>query len=679
MIYECTMCGGDVLFNQGDSVGICDSCGRRTPVPHNSDDIKLKQFNRANRYRRIFFFFFSLASYEYILDQDDNNAEAHWGAFLSRHGIEYVEDEKTKKRTPTFHKMQMASVLADEDYLDAVKFAATPDAQKIYQERCKEIADIQKQIIEVSKSKEQQYDVFICYKERDGDERTQDSVNAENLYDYLTRKGYRVFFARKTLQLGVRYEPYIFSALQSARVMLVLGSKAEYFSAIWVKNEWSRYLDLMKDHSKNRTLIPCFWNLNPDDDLPVELAHLQAQNMCKVGAMQDLASGIAKILDDEKKPIVKPEPSGEVVKQERPVDRIMKNGDTFLRLGNYSSAVELYKKAAMEYPEDYRSWWGCIVSNTKMFSVVVDNVLQAKLDQWFSYVKKLTETKEKSAYEAMRGAYEQYLARVAARDSKQEEEAINGRISRIVNAINCNRNNVAELESKSIQNRAKAQNEIEEHRATIKQYEQHMKQIDKDLRKADRSAFVNKIRFFFWACLVVIEISFEIIYVGVIILLFGKYAGKVNLSDRAQALCFVLVAVGLPFIYYMYVRSWSPTKKAREARSDIKGYKNTINNLEERYRKTVENKNSINIAIFDLQTNSEAAIKANVERINELQSYEIGLQGWINSYNEYLKSGTSFNYFFCQRCNYVGIPKVVDDVTKAWHTRLEYLMNNEPR
>lgn len=37
--------------------------------------------------------------------------------------------------------------------------------------------------------------------------------------------------------------------------MVVIGTKPEYFKAVWVKNEWSRYLALIKNGAK-KVLIP---------------------------------------------------------------------------------------------------------------------------------------------------------------------------------------------------------------------------------------------------------------------------------------------------------------------------------------------------------------------------------------------------------------------------------------
>ncbi|MBD4337184.1 TIR domain-containing protein, partial [Xanthomonas citri pv. citri] len=79
---------------------------------------------------------------------------------------------------------------------------------------------------------EDPFDVFICYKESDSSgRRTPDSVLANDLYHQLTAAGFKVFFARITLEdkLGTAYEPYIFAALNSAKVMVVLGTRAEYF------------------------------------------------------------------------------------------------------------------------------------------------------------------------------------------------------------------------------------------------------------------------------------------------------------------------------------------------------------------------------------------------------------------------------------------------------------------
>ena len=123
-----------------------------------------------------------------------------------------------------------------------------------------------------------------------------DSVLAQDIYDALTQKGYRVFFSRISLEnkLGQEYEPYIFAALNSAKVMLVVGTDYEHFNAVWVRNEWSRYIKRIET-DKNKHLIPCFKDIDAYD-MPKEFAKLQAQDLGKVGAMQDLLRGIDKLI-----------------------------------------------------------------------------------------------------------------------------------------------------------------------------------------------------------------------------------------------------------------------------------------------------------------------------------------------------------------------------------------------
>ncbi len=304
-VFKCKMCGGTIEFEQGASVGVCDSCGTKQTLPKLDDDRRANLYDRANHFRRNNEFDKAMGIYETMLNEDPSDAEAYWSRVLCRYGIEYVEDPATHKRVPTVNRAQYTSVLADEDYKSAI---ANADAlqKTIYEEEARAIDEIQKGILEISQ-KEEPFDVFICYKETGADgRRTVDSVRATELYHELVKEGFKVFFSRITLEdkLGTAYEPYIFAALNSAKVMVVLGTKAEHFNAVWVKNEWSRYLSLIKSGAK-KTLIPAYQDMDPYD-LPEEFSHLQALDMSKLGFMQDLIRGIKKITAvDEPKPTVK--------------------------------------------------------------------------------------------------------------------------------------------------------------------------------------------------------------------------------------------------------------------------------------------------------------------------------------------------------------------------------------
>lgn len=294
-VIKCKMCGGDLVIEPGATVAECEYCGTKQTIPNQDDEKKLTLFARANRLRMGCEFDKAAGIYESIVADFPQEAEAYWGLVLCKYGIEYVDDPATGKKIPTCHRSSFESIMEDSDFEQAQENADVV-ARKVYREEAKQIEEIRKGIIEVS-GREEPYDIFICYKETDENGgRTVDSVIAQDVYDALTEKGYRVFFSRITLEekLGQEYEPYIFAALNSAKIMLAFGTDYEYYNAVWVKNEWSRYLKLMaKDKTKH--LIPCYKGIDAYD-MPKEFAKLQAQDMGKVGAIQDLMRGIEKLL-----------------------------------------------------------------------------------------------------------------------------------------------------------------------------------------------------------------------------------------------------------------------------------------------------------------------------------------------------------------------------------------------
>ena len=297
-IIKCKMCGGDLALVEGQSIAECEYCGTRQTVPTADNEKKLTLFARANRLRAACEFDKATGIYEAIVAEFPEEAEAYWGLVLCKYGIEYVDDLATGRKIPTCHRSSYDSVLDDGDFAQVIH-NADPVSRQVYQQEAKQIDDICRQIVAVSR-KEAPYDIFICYKETDekGD-RTLDSVLAQDIYDALTEKGYRVFFSRISLEdkIGQEYEPYIFSALNSAKIMLAVGTSYEHYNAVWVKNEWSRFLKMMSRGEK-KYLIPCYKNLDAYD-IPKEFLRLQAQDIGKVGAIQDLLRGIGKLMPQQ--------------------------------------------------------------------------------------------------------------------------------------------------------------------------------------------------------------------------------------------------------------------------------------------------------------------------------------------------------------------------------------------
>lgn len=294
-IFKCKMCGGDLEIAEGVTIAECEYCGTKQTVPKAMDENLQNLFNRANTLRIKSEFDKAEKLYEKIIQADTTQSEAYWGLILCKYGIEYVDDPATFKKIPTCHRASYDSIIADDDYKSAIE-TADLSQRAIYEEQAKEIDRIQKDILALAQ-KEETYDVFICYKETDADgQRTQDSVIANDIYYQLTQEGFKVFYAAITLEgkLGSAYEPIIFAALNSAKVMLSIGTKPEYFNAVWVKNEWSRFLKIIKK-DRSKLLIPCYRDMDAYE-LPEEFAHLQAQDMSKIGFINDVVRGIKKVI-----------------------------------------------------------------------------------------------------------------------------------------------------------------------------------------------------------------------------------------------------------------------------------------------------------------------------------------------------------------------------------------------
>ena len=155
----------------------------------------------------------------------------------------YVEDPATRKRILTCNRTLHRSIMVDEDYKATLQYA-NAFSKELYVKEAEIIDDIQKRAMDIS-LREKPYDIFISYKESDNQgRRTYDSLFAQDIYQQLTQVGYKVFYSRVSLEdkTGLEYEPYIFAALSSAKVMLVIGTNSENINAPWVKNEWSRFV-----------------------------------------------------------------------------------------------------------------------------------------------------------------------------------------------------------------------------------------------------------------------------------------------------------------------------------------------------------------------------------------------------------------------------------------------------
>lgn len=296
----CKTCGGD-LHRVGNHY-ICQSCGNRWTIDA-ADDVHV--VDRANAWAAMRGGEFERAAelFELILEKEPKDHEAFWGIALAGAGIVYVVDYAEHKRVPTCNNIGEESFLNSKNVKKAIENAPKEIADT-YRQQAEQIERIRTEWLQKAR-KEQPYDIFLSYKDSDrenGIDRTQDSVDAQDLYNMLTAEGYRVFFSRISLRdkVSEHYEPYIFNAIRTAKVMIVFGEKAEYFNSTWIRNEWTRFKKRVEDGEKHpNSLIVVCKNMNPGD-LPVVLRSRQCLNANDITFGNDLIRHIEKVIEATK-------------------------------------------------------------------------------------------------------------------------------------------------------------------------------------------------------------------------------------------------------------------------------------------------------------------------------------------------------------------------------------------
>jgi len=295
MVYKCKICGGQTTVDRQNGIAVCDYCGTKQVLPLFTEDSARLLYERGNNYLLQNEYDKAESVFSQLLTITPKDPELYWNLILCKYGVTYVKDPKTAKYIPTCNRTHYTSIFKDENYLKVMDLSSG-EQKALYKSDAETIDNIQKGILAVSK-KEKPFDIFISYKETDATGgRTKDSIAAQDLYEKLTEAGYKVFFSRITLEdkIGTEYEPYIYAALYSSKVMLTVCSSKENVEAVWVKNEWSRFLTL-RQADTTKTLIPLYFDM-PKSELPDEFAMLSKFNLEDEGFEKELLRGIKKLI-----------------------------------------------------------------------------------------------------------------------------------------------------------------------------------------------------------------------------------------------------------------------------------------------------------------------------------------------------------------------------------------------
>lgn len=300
---KCKTCGGSV--KRDGNCYVCEWCRNKWEIDQGND---VHAVERANAWTSLRDGDFEKATvlFENIILRDSNSHEAYWGRALSQGGIIYVTDLNENKKVPTCNNITEESFVNNKDVKKAISLAPA-DISAEYMKQAEYIDRVRKEWLDKA-SKEPAYDVFISFKDSDrehGIERTQDSIDAQDLYNALVADGYKVFFSRISLRdkVSEQYEPYIYNAINTAKIMIVFGEKPEYFSSVWIKNEWGRFRSRIEKGEKHKnSLVVVYKNMNPGD-LPTVLKSRQCLNAADMTFLSDLNRHIKRVVDESKKSV----------------------------------------------------------------------------------------------------------------------------------------------------------------------------------------------------------------------------------------------------------------------------------------------------------------------------------------------------------------------------------------
>lgn len=364
---KCKMCGSNLDIGDSITVCKCEKCGTSQTVPDIEDDKELKLFERAGRLRFNCDFDKAAGIYNTITDSYTEEAEGYWGLILCKYGIEYA-DNASGKKVPVCHRISYDSVMDDEDF-ELVMENSDSESRAIFREEAKIIEENRKKYIQIAES-EQPYDIYISYRAKDDNgDKTAVSEIAGHLYNKLTSARYRVFLSEAALK-GKKQsdcEPYIYSALNSANVMLALGTSYDDYNNVWVKNEWNRYLEIA-EKNKNKCLIPCYKDVD-EYDIPKEFAGLKVCQLGNDDTFNNIMAEIANVVKPESvnQPAPEPEkaePAEEIELEEieiiEPVNinKLLDEGFSAISDKNWKKANKLFFQVLDEEPDNSKAYWG---------------------------------------------------------------------------------------------------------------------------------------------------------------------------------------------------------------------------------------------------------------------------------------------------------------------------------
>lgn len=282
---RCGNCGAEL--DGIDAIGgviECKYCHSRFPVARSTDGNVLHFLFMGEHEMDVGEFDKAHEAYAKAAQFDEKESAAYWGMALSDFKVRflhYVNDKDETKLQPICHEVSKKVFSEDENYKKAIA-CATAEQRVEYERVAHDIDYIRGEFYRFQKEGVD-YDCFICVKVTDDatKRKTPDSDRANDLYYHLRDRGYKPFYSEREIQnkQGADYEARILYALYSSETMIIVCSDEKYLQTKWVKNEYTRFMGLIRNDEKEYDSITIAYFDTPIDKLPGRDGRLQGVNL----------------------------------------------------------------------------------------------------------------------------------------------------------------------------------------------------------------------------------------------------------------------------------------------------------------------------------------------------------------------------------------------------------------
>ena len=413
----CLTCGAQ-LVKISETQYVCPCCGNKYDIEKQSGPhVPVEAILTANTMRISLNFFQAEIQYKGIIQSYPKTdlSDVYWGLFLCEQRCMFESEENDGNRLPSFYDIVDSDIAASENLRNAIssaqKFGET-DKADTYIALAKKMEESKKKY-RIIKNTSNPYDIFICFKKSklDSSDYTDDLKLARSIYNQLC-KTYNVFFSEESLNtIVVRdYEPNIYHALYTAKVMLVICSDIRYINAKWVKNEWSRFLQMSRNTSDPKTIIPIFNGNFTAENLPEELRRFQGLKT-DINLTSSLLSTIQNIihpkdnetdfdarfkdLEDKVKNSLYRQPT-ESIDQKAYAKTLSKLANELFNNQQYSEAKKNYAEACRKDMSDYYSQYMLSVCDVNM-GYISDTKILSLIRSTAQYAQSFVEDKSGKA------------------------------------------------------------------------------------------------------------------------------------------------------------------------------------------------------------------------------------------------------------------------------------------